>query len=165
MNIAVYVIDTSYLIELFGCGRDSNAVASQTVRERFKSANKNGGRFFVPLPCLFELGNHIADVGHDGQRAQLAKNLVETVRDSLASNKPWTITPTGPPESILPALMERFGTLAAKQQIGLVDTFTLCEALRLKKSHEAYKARIHIWTNDRSLKGQEPDPEQNPYFW
>jgi hypothetical protein len=165
MSVVVYVIDTSYLVELFGCGRFSNQAASKAVRERFKSANKTGGRFFVPLPCLFELGDHVADVGHDDLRAKLAKQLAETVRDSLISNKPWTITPTGSPGSILPALMERFEPLASKQKVGLVDTFTLCEAVRLKQSLQAFKARVHIWTNDRSLKGQEPDCKPDPYLW
>jgi hypothetical protein len=98
-------------------------------------------------------------------RAQLATRLVESVRSSLSSRRPWIITPTGLPETILPGLMEKFEPLAAKQKIGLVDTFTFCEALRLKTILEGCKARVHIWTNDRRLKGQEPDAEQNPYFW
>ncbi|MDD5139763.1 MAG: hypothetical protein PHY43_05815 [Verrucomicrobiales bacterium] len=165
MSIAVYVLDTSYLVELFGCGRSSNKTASDLVRERFKAANKSGGRFFVPLPCLFELGDHIADVGHDELRQKLAEKLLNTVELSLRTNEPWTITPAGPPEDILPALLHRFVPLAAKQKIGLVDTFTLSEALRLKQSLEGYKARIHIWTNDRNLKNQEPDSESKPYLW
>src|SRR5208283_191140 len=114
---AVYVIDTSYLVELFGCGRYSNKTASESVRERFKAANKAGGRFFVPLPCLFELGDHIADVGHDELRQKLADNLLKTVRSSLSTHEPWTITPTGPPEDILPSLLDRFVPLATKEKI------------------------------------------------
>jgi len=165
MSVPVYVIDTSYLIEMFACGRDSNPVASRTVRDRFKLANRSGGRFFVPLPSLFELGDHIADVGHNGERAKLVLKLVETVRSSLSENNPWTITPTGTPDSILPELMKRFEPLATRHKIGLVDTFTLNEALRLKELLKSYKARIHIWTNDRNLKRQEPDAEENSYLW
>jgi hypothetical protein len=165
MSIAVYVIDTSYLVELFGCGRFSNKTASGLVRKRFAAAINAGGRFFVPLPCLFELGNHIADVPNGALRQQLADYLLNTVRESLKTSKPWTITPTGPPEEILPSLLARFVPLAAKQGIGLVDTFTLDEALRLKQKFEKYKARTHIWTNDRVLKRHEPDPELKPYLW
>ena len=165
MSIAVYVLDTSYLIELFACGRHSNPVASTAVRRLFKDANSRGGRFFVPLPCLFELGDHIADVGHDELRAKLARGLVETVKGCLRQNKPWTITPTGLPEDILPDLVDRFSSLASKQRIGLVDTFTASEATRLKNKFQNLKARVHIWTNDRTLKGMEPDKESNPYFW
>ena len=165
MSALIYVIDTSYLLELFACGRDSNAQASAEVRKRFKQANAGGGRFFVPLPCLFELGDHIADVGHDELRKKLADKLVSTVKSSLASNNPWTITPTGSPEVILPKLLERFAPAAAKQKIGLVDTFTWDESLRLKVKLADVKARVHIWTNDRSLKGKEPDTEPNPFLW
>jgi hypothetical protein len=165
MSITVYVIDTSYLVELFGCGRLSNETASKLVRGRFIEANRAGGRFFIPLPCLFELGDHIADVKHDELRQQLADKLLNTVQSSLSTHEPWTITPTGSPEDILPSLLKRFVSLAAKEKIGLVDTFTLNEALRLKQSLDTYKARIHIWTNDRNLKRKEPDAESNPYLW
>jgi len=165
MNVTLYVIDTSYLIELFGCGRDSSKMASQEVRHCFREANRSGGRFFVPLPCLFELGDHIADVGHDLVREQLVKKLVATVSDCLKDQKPWTITPTGKPDEILPRLLERFAPAASKEKIGLVDSFSWEEAARLKAVHSRYKARVHIWTNDRNLKRKEPDPEANPFLW
>lgn len=165
MSATVYVIDTSYLLELFGCGRDSTKQTSKEVRKRFKEANKAGGRFFVPLPCLFELGDHIADVGHDELRRQLVEKLVSTVKSSLAKKQPWTITPTGTPDNVLPKLLERFALAATKQQIGLVDVFTWDEAVRLKTKLADFKARVHIWTNDRSLKGKEPDAESNPFLW
>jgi hypothetical protein len=165
MSAIIYVIDTSYLLELFGCGRDSNKHASTEVRKRFKNANKAGGRFFVPLPCLFELGDHIADVGHNDLRKILAEKLVSTVKTSLATQKPWTITPTGSPENVLPKLLERFEPAAVKQKIGLVDTFTWDEAERLKVKLANCKARVHIWTNDRNLKGKEPDTETSPFLW
>lgn len=165
MSTTVYVIDTSYLLELFGCGRDSQKTVSAEVRRRFKDANAAGGRFFVPLPCLFELGDHIADVGHDGLRGKLASELVATVKKSLDLGTPWTITPTGPPEEILPQLLDRFAPAAINHKIGLVDTFTWVEADRLKHKLEAYKVRVHIWTNDRQLKNKEPDAEPAPYLW
>ena len=56
MSTTIYVLDTSYLIELAGCGRDSNPTARKRILRMFKTANAGGGRFFVPLPCLFELG-------------------------------------------------------------------------------------------------------------
>lgn len=165
MSATIYVLDTSYLIELFGCGRDSNPHASKEVRQRFSKAAASGGRFFVPLPCLFELGDHIADVGHDKLRKELAEKLVTTVKSSLQKESPWTITPTGTPDTILPTLIEKFAIAAARQGIGLVDTFTWDESLRLKTKFDGLKSRVHIWTNDRALKGKEPDTEPNPYLW
>jgi predicted nucleic acid-binding protein len=165
MSIAVYVIDTSYLVELFHCEGFCDETASRMVHKRFEAATRKGGRFYVPLPCLFELGDHIADVKREDSRRKLANKLLETVRISLLENDPWTITPTGSPEEILPSLLARFAPLAAKQGIGLVDAFTLHEALRLKEKLKKHKARIHIWTNDRALKRHEPDAEPFPYLW
>jgi hypothetical protein len=104
-------------------------------------------------------------VKREDSRRKLANKLLETVRISLLENDPWTITPTGSPEEILPSLLARFAPLAAKQGIGLVDAFTLHEALRLKEKLKKHKARIHIWTNDRALKRHEPDAEPFPYLW
>ena len=102
MSATRYVIAPSYLIEWFACGRDSNPKASAEVRRRCNQANAGGGRFFVPLPCLFELGDHIADVGHDAVRKKLVERLVSTVRSSLASCRPWTITPPAHPKLCCP---------------------------------------------------------------
>jgi hypothetical protein len=165
MSTTIYVLDTSYLLEIFRCGRDSREDASDEVRKRFKQANKSGGRFFVPLPCLFELGDHVADVKNEELRKKIAENLVSTVKASLETKRPWTITPTGNPNDILPNLLERFVPVATRQKIGLVDTFTWSEAERLKKKHDNIKPRVHIWTNDRALKSKEPDPEPDPFQW
>ncbi len=165
MSPTIYVLDTSYLLELFACGRDSQPVASREVRKRFKTALGKGGRFFVPLPCLFELGDHIADVRHDAERERLAKLLCTTVADCLSKSNPWTITPTAEPSAVLPPLLERFVPLAAKQSLGLVDAFTADEAARLKKKFADLKSRVHLWTNDRPLKRLEPDKEEDPYLW
>lgn len=165
MSTTLYVLDTSYLLEIAGCGRDSHPAASVEVRSRFAKAARKGGRFFVPLPCLFELGDHIADVRHDGERLKLATWLRATVATCLAKSEPWIITPTQKPEDVLPPLLERFVPLASKQQIGLVDAFAAEEAVRLKHSYGKLKSRVHIWTNDGRLKKLEPDEEDNPYLW
>lgn len=164
MSVNIYVVDTSYLIELVGCGRDSNPEAHKRVRELFNTVGRGGGRFFVPLPCLFELGDHIADVRHDDRRTELAEWLQQTVGTSLAKRTPWEITPTGDPGVILPALMQRFQELAGRR-MGMVDSFIVHEAERLKVRLEKHKARIHIWTNDRALKACEPDRDPKPYLW
>jgi predicted nucleic acid-binding protein len=165
MSLNIYVVDTSYLIELAGCGRDSNPEAHKRVRELFKTVGKGGGRFFVPLPCLFELGDHIADIRHNEKRSQLAAWLQKTVETSLTNRVPWQITPTGDPGTILPALLERFQGLATQKGLGLVDSFIVHEAERLKASYARFKARIYIWTNDGPLKDCEPDPEPDRFLW
>lgn len=163
--ISIYVVDTSYLLELADCDGCSVPAAVKEVRKRFKREAGRGARFYVPLPCIFELGNHIAGVKHDRRRKQLADWLLNTVKASLDTQAPWHITPTGKPEEILPELMDAFVSLAEKRRIGLVDTFTIGEARRLKATHANAKLKIHIWTNDHALKASEPDKEPSPYLW
>lgn len=159
--LAACVIDTSYLRMIAGCEPDKDRAAIEEVRRRLAKSQKTGLRFFVPLPCLFELGNHIAFVKHKERRQKLATWLVATVDSCLKNQTPWFITPTGTPETILPELVQRFAQQGVVQKIGLVDCFTWQEALRLKQSY----ARVQIWTNDRALKAREPDPEPDPYLW
>ena len=92
MSIAVYVIDTSYLVELFHCEGFCDETASRMVHKRFEAATRKGGRFYVPLPCLFELGDHIADVKREDSRRKLANKLLETVRISLLSGRNSSIS-------------------------------------------------------------------------
>lgn len=165
MSTRIIILDTSYLIELVGCGRDSNPAASKTVKSMFKSANRKRARFFVPLPVLFELGDHIADVAHHQRRSELTSWLVGTVGSCIAKSLPFTITPADNPGEILPKLMARFKTDCPKVGTGLVDCFTAMEAHRLKSRIHAIKPTVHIWTNDRPLKSREPDPESNPFLW
>ncbi len=165
MSVPSYVIDTSYLCEIAGCDGSSQPDASREVRKRFKKAISQGGRFFVPLPYLFELGDHIADVTHEGKRTKLAEWLCATVTQCLQKSEPWTITPAQNPAEVLPSLMARFVPLAGRQKIGLVDAFTESEARRLKANFKALKSRVHIWTNDTALKRLEPDGETDPYLW
>ncbi len=163
--ISIYVVDTSYLLELAACDGCSVPAAVKEVRKRFKREAGRRARFYVPLPCIFELGNHIAGVKHDERRKQLAEWLLKTVKTSLKTQAPWHITPTGNPDEILPELMDTFVPLAEKRRIGLVDTFTMSEARRLKAAHAKAKLKVHIWTNDHALKALEPDKEIAPYLW
>ena len=165
MSVLFYVFDTSYLIELANCGRDSDPKAHKRVRKMFAKAEAAKARFVVPLPCLFELGDHIADVDHEKRRHELADWLLKTVTASLERSRPFIITPTGTPGEVLPALLLRFQGKTVQKQIGLVDTFTAVEAERLKQKYGDDHARVHIWTNDRALKGLEPDREANPFHW
>ncbi len=50
------------------------------------------------------------------------------------------------------------------QKIGLVDTFTITEAIRLKEHFRNLSARVHIWTKDHQLKSHEPDADAERYL-
>lgn len=161
----LYVVDTSYLWELVNCGKDTKSSASKKVRVLFKRAQVAHARLYVPLPCLFELANHISMVKHEARRKELADWLFKSVAESLRESVPWIITPTGDPKEILPGLLQSFRGQGGRKWFGMVDLFAASEADRLKKDYHDRKAKVHIWTNDRALKGQEPDREANPFHW
>jgi hypothetical protein len=161
--MTIYVFDTSYLVEFSDC--DAIPEVRDRIRAMFQGAVDAGARFVVPLPCLFELGDHIADVKHEAKRNELAKWLLNTVESSLEKDRPWIITPAGNPKRVLRSLLSRFEQKSVKKQIGLVDTFAAAEGERLKIEYQRMKATVHLWTNDRALKGLEPDKEVTPYFW
>lgn len=157
---AVFVIDTSYLLELFKVPDYSQHPAE--IEKRFKMAIENESRLYVPLPCVFELANHIADVRDGTHRFKLGKNLYNTICSCINSREPWIITPSTGLEE-LPDLCKNFSEQFVKQGVGLTDTFIIHEARRLKKKYAKSDFKVHIWTKDKALKAQEPDTEKNQF--
>ena len=160
----VIIIDTSYLLEFFAVPSFSTPGSIREIRNRFTRAVQQSSRLYVPLPCLFELANHIADVRDGNRRRQLANVLSESVRTSVESSLPWNLVPATGIEAF-PQLFDVFAKRYVVQGIGLTDTFLIEEASRLRK--EKYRGpgwRIHIWTKDHGLKAREPDREENPFL-
>lgn len=159
----VLVIDTSYLLELFEVPGFSSFHHVGQVKERFRSAINGSAIFIVPLPCIFEVGNHIAGV-HDGaKRNTLAEKLNKSVIGSIKDGAPWVITPSCGLDD-LEKLLLLFQGEHVISKIGLTDSFTIHEARRLKAKYNQADYKIHIWTKDNSLKAQEPDTENNPFI-
>ena len=159
----VYVVDTSYLLELFKVDGFASKPAIRAVRARFKHALEQKFPIYVPLPCLFELGNHIADVPDGGRRDDLARKLSGTIREGFEEGTPWIILPWASGNDAQP-LLDSFSTEWAKQKIGVTDAFTIEEARRLKKKYRSSLGYVvHIWTKDRRLKANEPDHEPDPF--
>src|ERR1700731_3833492 len=94
MTGEVYVVDTSYLDELFGIPGFSTHEAIIQVRERFAAAANGDALFIVPIPCLFELADHVPAVNDGNVRLALAQKVCEAVTSSFAEGQPWTITPS-----------------------------------------------------------------------
>lgn len=89
----VYVIDTSYLCELFAVPHCSTKKDIVEVKRRFKEAIKAKRRLYVSLPAIFELAGHIADVSDGGLRRKLSEELRDTVVSSIRENFPWNLVP------------------------------------------------------------------------
>ena len=163
MSIAVFIIDTSYLLEMFRVPGLSNTNDVLKIRKRYEEAENNKCRFIVPVPCIFELGNHISRIKDGNKRKELAKSVYDSVKSSIEQNNPWNITPSiGLKE--LPQFFKVFEEKYVSQKISLTDSIVIQEAIRLKKKYKKYDYPVHIWTKDNDLKAYEPDREENPFL-
>lgn len=160
----VYVIDTSYLLELYAVPGYSTQEAVDKIRSRFKDADKQGARLFVTVPSIYELANHIADVSNGKARRSLTKKLQDAILSSIDKAVPWTIIPSQEP-SALKKLIVSFVDNHVIEGIGLSDSTLIDEADRLKRTtYRGSDWRVHIWTKDEKLKAREPDNEPHAYL-
>ena len=160
----VYVIDTSYLCELFAVPHYSTEGSISEVRKRFAVAVEAGTRLYVSLPAIFELAGHIADVSDGGLRRKLAEELRDTVVSSISEGQPWNLLPVLD-RSAVERLINGFVDHAREQGMSLVDTTLIDEAKRLRETTYRGQAwRVHIWTKDQRLKAREPDNEPNAFL-
>ena len=162
MSIAVYVIDTSYLLELFQVPTFSDSVSISEVKNSFDNAIMNKSRFYVPLPCIFEFADHIADVKNGSVRNRIADSFYKTVKNCVEDGKPWIITSIDIEE--LTQLCDNFANQYVLQCIGLTDTTIISEAYRLKKKFSGLGYTVHIWTKEKKIKSYEPDTEEDPFL-
>ena len=163
MNIAVFIIDTSYLLEMFSVPNHSTKSSVKEIKNRLKNAIEQSSRLYVPLPCLFELANHIAHEKDGRVRKRLAKKIYTAIESSVTDRIPWNITPSKGIEE-LPYFFKVFAEEFVIQNIGLTDTTVIQEAKRLKNKYKDAKFTVHIWTKDNKLKTHEPDRENNPFL-
>ena len=165
------MLDTGYLDELFRVPGYFDEAAAQTIAGRCATAIGQGDRLYVPVPVVYELGNHIASVQDGGRRIALAGKLSETIAQSVKSASPWIITPSSDAQTVagyqktLSDAVTSFRDAFAASQIGLTDISVLDEARRLSSgSHGRSLGFVtHIWTRDAQLKAYEPDREDNPF--
>ena len=146
MNLLrVYVIDTSYLLELFAVPGHSTKEARDEIRSRIAAAAKSGARLYVTVPSIYELANHISQVPNGNIRLSLAEQIRDTVLSSLDQGTPWTIIPSQQPD-IFKNLIGTFVKNHVLQQIGLSDSTLIDEARRLKDTtYRGPSWRVHIW--------------------
>ena len=160
----VYVIDTSYLLELFAVPGHSTKEARDEIKIRIAAAAKSGARLYVTVPCIYELANHISQVPNGNARRSLAEQVRDTVLSSLDQGTPWTIIPSQQLDTFK-NLIVSFIDNHVIQGIDLSDSTLIDEARRLKR--DTYQRRgspVHIWTKDRKLKVYEPDSEPDAYL-
>lgn len=160
----VYVIDTSYLLEIFEVPGHSNKEARLKIKRRLATAAKSGARLYVTVPSIYELANHISQVPNGNLRRSLAEQVRDTVLSSLDQGTPWTIIPSQQPDTFK-KLIVCFVDNHVIQGIDLSDSTLIDEARRLKRERYGGPGwRVHIWTKDKNLKALEPDNEPRAYL-
>ncbi|MBL4685388.1 MAG: hypothetical protein JKY37_12410 [Nannocystaceae bacterium] len=69
---------------------------TQALKEKIKISES----LIVPMPAIFETGNHIGQNGSGRQRRSTAERFATFVRDAIDGNAPFTPTPFPDPEDI-----------------------------------------------------------------
>ena len=163
-SVAAYVIDTSYLLELYAIPGKSTPDAVSEIRKRLLSAATSRSPFYVTVPSIYELAKHISRIQDGNLRRRKAIHMRDAVLSSLKEGTPWTIIPSQKLEA-LGKLISSFVENHIHEGIDLADGTVIDEAHRLRQ--ERYKGpgcQVHIWTKDRNLKAREPDRERNAYL-
>lgn len=167
MSVRIFVVDTSYLLELYRVGKDFKEDAHFAIKNKFEIENKSNSHFYFPIPVLFEFANHIADAGN---RNQVISYLNDLIKMCLDDDIPYFITPCSNAESVkefiqdLSKIINRFSAEFVQQRLGLTDASIISEAECLAEKYSLAKCKVHIWTTHEALKAREPEPEINPYL-
>lgn len=159
--MATYVIDTSYLDELFAIPKYCTDDGRREVRARYRRAIEQAASLFVPLPCVFELGNHVANISSGRTRARTAETVADAVRSAFSTGVPFTITPADLPVTIN-EVFRAFTEELVVEGVGMTDAFVIREAIRLRAATDK-SSQVHIWTRDNALKAREPDVEPDAF--
>lgn len=163
----VFVVDTSYLDELYGLPGWHDPSHRNAILDRWEEEAGLGARFYVPAPVLFELCNHIAQLPDGHHRHTLAGLVAQDVRDALSALPSGWIVSRPAKDALLDVAtllssLDAFSTQLAQRKIGLTDAAVIQESQRLKDRLLAPDWPVHIWSKDVALKACEPDQEPDP---
>ena len=148
------VVDTSYWVELFKIPRHSSEAKHLAIKKKFACAIEQNATLYFPLPCVYELANHIAHVRDGTARKNLAEQLYQTV----TNNPSILVTPACAVDE-LSKFIESFKKEYVTEGIGLADAAVIDAAWHLKNPNN----QVHIWTLETAIKAREPDTEPAPF--
>lgn len=95
--MAVYVIDTSYLLELYAIPGKSTPEAITEIRKRLLRAAESRSSLYVTVPTIYELAKHIVRIPDGNQRRRYAVHVKNDVLSSLTEGTPWNVIPSRQP--------------------------------------------------------------------
>lgn len=162
---STYFVDTSYLCELYAIPGRSEPLAIDAVRGKFQAAWTRGEMLFLPVVCILETGNHIAQVNNAEKQGRLARVLTSDVAQALDNRSPmrrFTVV-DAPLQGELTRLIQDWCRGHVPCGRGLVDAAVATKAMAFKGRVRSLHS-VHIWSRDRSLKQLEPDAEPDPFI-
>jgi len=148
------VVDTGYWVELFKIPRHYSEAKHLAIKKKFAWAISQKATLYFPLPCVYELANHIAHVRDGTARKNLAEQLYQTV----TNNPSILVTPACAVDE-LSKFIESFKKEYVTEGIGLADAAVIDAAWHLKNPNN----QVHIWTLETAIKAREPDTEPAPF--
>ena len=156
----IFVVDTSYLLELYSVPGFSDRTFYRRLRKRMDELAR--ARFHVPAGCLYKFCDHISDVTDGNRRHRLAHRIATDVESSIGRAWPWLISPSKGLDE-LAGFIQAFASDPTRHVVGLTNSDVIEVANGLKRKYgSSTDYRVHIWTRNAQLKAHEPDREPEP---
>lgn len=146
--MSVCIIDTSIVVELLGLPgfSDHHEMHLATFAERAMAKET----FLLPLPVLFETGNHVAQIPDGRLRREWADRFVTFAKQALLGETPFVPTPF-PAMQDVASWLEDFADHAMRQ-VGLVDR-SLIDLFERQRALLKGTRHVYIWALDQALIG------------
>ncbi len=150
--MTVCILDTTVFCNILRVpGREQHR---ERVEQDLKQYQAENAALLLPLPVIFETGNHIARIGDGDRRRRWAQIFVEQVRGAFEGEAPWIPTP-GTQHAEVVSWLEEFPEAAMR---GL--TFADLSIVKIFNSQCALNParRVFIWSLDNHLSGHDRRP-------
>lgn len=149
---SVIFIDTSVLASLLRVpGRSDDA---DELQADFKRLQAEGAKFIIPVTCIIETGNLIANGG--GDRRSAAERLAEAIKAARSQSPPWAIRDVSWDDQFLEALLagdstgSDMVTTVGNGLMGNGDLAILVERDRFRD--ESAFSDVRVWSTDANLR-------------
>ena len=158
----VLVVETSYLCELYRVPAFSDRRFGERLSAKWEQEERAGARFRVPVGCVYQVCDHIADVPDGHQRRRLADRIATDLKSSTERWTPWLTVPSHSVAE-LASFVRAFASDPGHLMLGLTNAQVVEIARGLKTEYRGTGGyQVHIWTRNRRLKAYEPDREPDP---
>jgi hypothetical protein len=149
--LVICIVDTSVLCELLEVPRMSDG-HREHIEALLKKIDSRES-LMVPMPVVFETGNHIGQNGSGDQRRSAAIRFADFVREAITGNAPFTPTPFPDPDGVRKWLEEFPDWGARRDDKGKGSG--LCD-LAIKREWDRQRLlnpmrRVYIWSKDIHL--------------